>query len=189
MKQRFVRFLWTAFKNEASVRYTETTGWKEFQKIPLCSKGFLSNRFCLRYNKLSLNIWKFVLRDCIASFGIASLSWRHIVENRKKLRTVGQTKLWCTSLKFIIKVHFLKIYVQYRYLMDKMHSEWSDEFLLSNGNLGAYILAILIDVKILEFQLLSSNTGQGFTKNDLQKRMKAVVCCCFAFFCGVWKTV
>lgn len=68
-----------------------------------------------------------------------------------------------------------------------MHSEWSDEFLLSNGNLGAYILAILIDAKILEFQLLSSNTGQGFTKNDLQKRMKAVVCCCFAFFVGFEK--
>lgn len=98
------------------------------------------------------------------------------------MTTVGQTKLRCTSLKFIIKVHFLKIYVQYRYLMDKIHSEWSDEFLLSNGNLGAYILAILIDAKILEFQLLSSNTGQGFTKNDLQKRMKAVVCCCFSFF-------
>lgn len=37
--------------------------------------------------------------------------------------------------------------------MDKMHSEWSDvEFLLSNGNLAVYILIILIDAKILEFQ-------------------------------------
>lgn len=70
-----------------------------------------------------------------------------------------------------------------------MCSEWSDaEFLLSRGNPEVCVLIILIDVKILESNN-SSNTSQGFTKNNLQKRMKALCFAAVCFFCGVWTTV
>lgn len=61
--------------------------------------------------------------------------------------------------------------------MNKMYSEWSDaEFLLLHGNPQVCILIMLIDVKILVSNN-STNTSQGFTKNDLQKREKAVFGC------------